>query len=819
MSDFRRCLCVISIGVLSLSSSAFAQSPHPAASGATHPVSAAEINSRLADMEKALTKASAEGHVAGFSLVVVKDGKPIYMKGIGMKDVESKAKVTPDTLFAIGSSSKAFTAVTMMMCVDEGKLVLSDPPRKYLPYFKLQDPDADAKMTISDLMCHRSGLARTDLAWATGMLTSDEIIRVAGQAKAAAKFGEKFQYQNVMFLTAGQIVGVVEKKPWTNVVADRIFKPLGMPRTETSIATMQSDPDHSLGYRWDEDSKAFVHLPMRNLVAIAPAGAINSSARDMSRWVEFMLNRGVWNGKRLIAEKSFDELFKKHMSVGGAINYGYGWFLRNWNGHAVMEHGGNIDGFSAQVALMPDQHLGFALLTNANATAFAPASIETVFDSLLGSHKKPITAAVTPATDPAAEVGVYRLEAASLDVTVAYNEKDMSLTLTVPGQPTYKLESEGGRKYKLAGLSGFSATFRPSKSDPTEAELLMTQPQGNFVAIRGGKPRTEAAETYTGPLKDLIGTYENEQPHAEFTVAAKSGNVCFIVPGQPPYPLKPNAKDVYRLGTLPEAFGVTVRRDSAGKVIGMELKQPQGNLQLKRESDSAPTISAAELMAKVVAAAGGESNLRKHHSLMQVVSSNLANEGVLAETVEYSEASGGGGKTTTYFALGKRIAISREYFDGTAGGAESTLSPDKPYGQKEVAAARYEADLYDPADWEQVYSSVVVKRTAKVGEEPVYVIQKTPKAKGLEPVTDYISTKNFLVLKRERFVVTDVGTLPVAETFEDYRDVDGVKIAFKHSVDMRGATAVDTTTSAEFDLPVPPGTFIKSPKKLALERP
>ena len=350
-----------------------------------------------------------------FRFVVVKDGKPIFMKGFGVRDLEHKKPVTPETLFAIGSSSKAFTAMTMMMSVDEGKLSLSDPPRKYLPYFKLQDPDADSKMTLGDLMCHRCGLPRTDFAWATGRLSSEEIIRVAGNAKPTAKYGEKFQYQNVMFLTAGQIVGAVEKKPWSVVVAERIFKPLGMSRTETSIATMKGDADASLGYSWNDEKKEFTHLPMRQTFsAIAPAGAINSSAQDMSRWVEFLLNRGVWNGKRLVSEKSFAELFKKHMSAGGAIGYGYGWFLRDWHGHPVMEHGGNIDGFSAQVALMPDQHLGFALLTNANATAFAPGAIESVFKSLLATPKKPDNIVKAgPTGDPSAEVGVYHLDAAN----------------------------------------------------------------------------------------------------------------------------------------------------------------------------------------------------------------------------------------------------------------------------------------------------------------------------------------------------------------------------------------------------------------------
>lgn len=778
-----------------------------------------DLQGRLAQMEKELTKQAAERHVAGCSLAVVKDGKTVYLEGIGVKDVQKKQSVTPDTLFAIGSSSKAFTALTVMMSVDEGKLSLSDRPVTYLPYFKLQDSEADSNITINDLMCHRSGLPRTDFAWYTGKLSSEETIRVAGLAKPTAKLGEAFQYQNVMFLTAGQIVSEVQQKPWSEFVRERIFRPLEMKRTETSAAAMQRDPDHSLGYRWDAEKKEFARLPMRNIDAIAPAGAINSSAREMSHWVKFMLDGGVYNGKRLVSEKSYAEIVTKHMSAGGTIGYGYGWFLRDWRGHAVIEHGGNIDGFSAEVAFMPDQHLGFVLLTNANATPFAPASLETVFDSLLGVPKTADASIKPPlAINPEAEVGTYRLEAANLEITVAFSDTEHTLTLTVPGQPTYKLESEGGRKYKLAGMPGFDVLFRQSSTDASITEMAMTQPQGNFVAARGGKANASQPEVYDGPLKELIGTYENKKPHAEFAIEAKSGKVCFSVPGQPPYPLKdtPGSKDKYRLGDLPDAYSLTIHRDSANRVTGVELKQPQGNLDLKREIDQTPAISAEELMAKAIDAVGGEQNLRRHHSLKLTIHSNMVNEGVQAETVEYATALGTGGKTSTFYALGKKIARSRDYFDGITGATESTMAPTRIYGAKELAAARVEADMLDPADWKQIYSTVVVKRMMTVGSEQAYVVVKTPISKELQPITDYISARSFLLIKREHNAITEIGPIPETETFEDYRDFGGVKVACKHTVEIMGSSTLDTTKRVEFDVTIPAATFKPTPRSLRL---
>ena len=207
----------------SLAPRASAQTPTQAT-----PAPASDLDARLAAIEKAVEEKRQEFGIPGLSLVIVKDDRVVYMKGLGYKDFEAKVPVTPDTLFAIGSSSKAFTGMLVTMAADAGKLSLDDSPKKHLPYFKLQDPEADAKITVRDLLSHCSGLNRTDLAWISGVLNREEVIRVASQAKPTAKLREKFQYQNVMYAAAGEIVGRVENSTWEKLIAERIFKPLGM---------------------------------------------------------------------------------------------------------------------------------------------------------------------------------------------------------------------------------------------------------------------------------------------------------------------------------------------------------------------------------------------------------------------------------------------------------------------------------------------------------------------------------------------------------------------------------------------------------------
>src|SRR5687768_591657 len=199
----------------------------------------------LAAIEKAIDARRQELGIPGLSLAIVKDDKVIYMKGLGVKDFERKLPVTPDTLFAIGSASKAFTGMAVVMSADEGRLSLDDSPKKFLPYFTLRDSDAAAKITIRDLLAHRSGLNRTDLAMLTSQLNREELIKVAGQAKPTAKLGEKWQYQNIMYTAAGEAVAKAENSTWDKLIETRIFKPLGMNNSDTAAETMKKSRDFS----------------------------------------------------------------------------------------------------------------------------------------------------------------------------------------------------------------------------------------------------------------------------------------------------------------------------------------------------------------------------------------------------------------------------------------------------------------------------------------------------------------------------------------------------------------------------------------------
>ena len=780
--------------------------------------SAADYSAPLAAIEKALDDKRKEFGIPGLSLAIVKDDKVIYLKGLGVKDFEKNLPVTPDTRFAIGSSSKAFTAMLAVMSADEGKLSLDDSPKKFLPYFTLRDEEAAAKVTLRDLLSHRSGLNRTDLAMVTGMLNREELIKVAGMAKPTAKIGEKFQYQNIMYAAAGEAVAKAQNSTWDDLIATRIFKPLGMKNSDTTADAMQKARDYSFGYDYNPSTKVTRRLPQRSIVAAAPAGAINSSARDMAQWVRLMLGNGVFDGRRLVSEKGFDELLRKQINIAGNVNYGLGWFLREWNGHKVAEHGGNIDGFNAQVAFMPDQKLGFVLLTNVTASTLGSFAMTTIWKNLVGEPTNATEAkANEPAGDPKKEVGKYSMPTAGITFDVSL--KDDKLVLTVPGQPPYPLENLGGRRYKLAdpAPAGFYATFRPKKDKEAESELYLEQPQGNIVLAKmnadGTTPTAAVAKTEVPagtPLGDLVASYEGESTKQTIEIAYKEGKVSLVVPGQPPYPLNESEKNKLRSPGLPETYWIEVNRDDKGSVSTIVLNQPEGRFTFRRLVDSSSTISVEELLAKMIAAYGGEENIRKHKSSLTTVEVDLESQGVQGKGTISARAPNLAGTDMTFVALGKKIGSIVSYFDGAAGGEFMSFAPEELYSGKRLEDIKAGADFYDVVNWKSNYKTMTIKRMGKVGNEDVYILEKRNE-KG-SPVTDFVSTKSFLVLRRNSVIVSETAgiELPQTQLFSDYRNVDGVMIPFKSvSNNLANGDIVTRVLDVKFDVDIPDSVFKK----------
>ncbi|MEY2549653.1 MAG: hypothetical protein QOD64_2235 [Verrucomicrobiota bacterium] len=333
-------------------------------------------------------------HIPGAVLAIVRDDRVIYMQPMGMRDIEHNLPVTADTLFPIGSCTKAFTSMEIARSADRGLLSLDDHPRKFLPYLELADPEADAQVTIRDMLSHRTGLkAYADLAAEPGVLTREEYVRAATSAKPAVKFRTKFQYSNAMYAAAGEIAGRVNRSTWEEVITNDLFKPLGMTSSVAVITDMLKSPDHATGYVFDTSYRA-VPAP-KSLTALAPGGAVASSARDMTQWLRMLTSGGRLDGQQFISPAMFRELTTPLIAVTPTTSYALGWAVYDWNGLRVIEHNGGSDGISALVSFIPEKHLGFVFLANTSSNAMtkvANGAAKLLYPLLLGQKTPPTPA-------------------------------------------------------------------------------------------------------------------------------------------------------------------------------------------------------------------------------------------------------------------------------------------------------------------------------------------------------------------------------------------------------------------------------------------
>lgn len=337
----------------------------------------------------------ADWKVPGVGIAIVKGDQVIFAKGFGQRDVGQNLPVTPETLFAIGSCSKAFTATAVGMLVDEGKIAWDKPLRTYLPSFKMWDDYVTEHMTPRDLVTHRSGLPRHDLMWYGSTFTRREMFERLRYLEPSRGFRASYQYQNLMFMTAGVLVEEVTRKSWEDFIHERFFMPLEMKTSNTSVNDSQKAADFARPYGGGAEKSEPV--PFRNIDQIGPAGSINSSVREMSHWIIAQLNGGKFNGKQVIPERVVRQTHTPQIVSGTSLRYdelfysmyAMGWGVNSYRGHLMVTHGGGIDGFTAHVSLMPKDKLGIVILTNKSGTRLTGILAYNVYDRLLGLDPVP----------------------------------------------------------------------------------------------------------------------------------------------------------------------------------------------------------------------------------------------------------------------------------------------------------------------------------------------------------------------------------------------------------------------------------------------
>lgn len=586
-------------------------------------IATAQTDKRLKGVEKELNALLKATKASGFAVAVVQNDKVIYSSGFGYSDYENKTPADPNTLFAIGSSTKAFTSALLGQLSNEGKLTFNDSPLKYVPGLKFYNNDLNGSITIEDLMSHRTGLPRYDASWYLFPSHSkDSIIQRIQFMEPSAGLREKWQYNNFMFTLQGVITEKITGKSWEDNIKERFFTPLGMTRSNTGIQEMKQASNAAFGYDVEDDR--IVKMDYYDIAAMSPAGSINSSANDMANWLITWVNKGKFKGTEILPESYTSEAMSSHSVVDAGLpgkempntfisNYGYGWFIMSYKGQYRVEHGGNIDGFSASVAFYPSDNIGIVVLTNQNSSSLPSLARNTIADRLLdvkrtdwvdyykkqlekgkkqkeevkkNEEKKQEQASSTPSHQLDSYTGLYTNSGyGTFEVSV----KSDSLFAILKNNKYYlknkyydvfePFEIKKNKVVMDEDSDGLYFNFSTNDAGDISGLKLKIEPTLDHAIEFKRKPKEIAVAA------DVLGKYAGNYEFSGMLIKVytKSDHKLYLfISGQPEYELAATSKNMYAITAL-DGFKVEFITKEDGTVKEMKLHQPNGQFTAVRK--------------------------------------------------------------------------------------------------------------------------------------------------------------------------------------------------------------------------------------------
>lgn len=566
---------------------------------------------RLTGIDAEIHKILKDYKAPGVTIAVVEKNKVVYSGGFGYRDIEKKLPVTENTLFAIGSCTKAFTSAMLGMLAESGQLDIDKPVRSYLPELKFFNDQMNNTITIRDMMCHRTGLPRHDFSWYGSTAGRMELMKRIEFQEPTFGIREKYQYNNFMFLSQGVLLEKLTGKSWEVNIKEKIFSPLGMNNTVTTISDWEKSTDRSLAYDLVDDSIANV-IPYRNIDAMGPAGSINSCAKDMARWLITWINEGKYEGKQIIPVKFRNEAMTVQMASGSlpslentdvhSIGYGLAWGTASYRGHYRVEHSGGIDGFITTTSFFPTDSIGIFVCSATGNVSNAIRNI--IADKMLGLsyrdwHKQMrdafvkarVTSMMTPKTkeDPT----MVKNTKPSLDLaeyTGKYSNKGYG-TAEISATNDGLIVLFNGTKLRLTHKHFDLFTGRPeNQMDAPITEFFFQLNKIGKVAqvLIPLQPGMKDIE-FTKDIEVKLSTTDMDKYTGEFLLGPQNvsfvnrGGVLYaLLPPQPDYELQSIGNDEFKLKIL-DGFSVKFKVLVNEKFSEASFVQPNGVFTAKRK--------------------------------------------------------------------------------------------------------------------------------------------------------------------------------------------------------------------------------------------
>jgi CubicO group peptidase (beta-lactamase class C family) len=571
---------------------------------------------RLKGLDTFALRLLKEWNAPGVTIAVVEKNKVIYTGGFGYRDYEKKLPVTENTLFAIGSCTKAFTASILGMLEKEGKLSLDKPVRDYLPELVFKNDYTNKHATLRDMMCHRTGLPRHDYSWYGSTASRKELLARVQYQEPNFELREKYQYNNFMFMAQGLVIEKITGKSWEENMQERIFKPLGMSKTNMSVIDMEKATDRSLAYS-SANNKIKV-IPYRNIDAIGPAGSINSCAKDMANWLITWINDGKFNGKEIIPAGYRTQAMTVQIATGGGLpgtenpdlhfgGYGLAWGMNSYRGHYRVEHSGGIDGFSTSTSFFPSDSIGIFVVTNQGTPTTSIRNF--IADRMLKLSYRPwgksaladklkadSTAKTIPNNDSINRKPGTKYSHAIADYSGEFENKGYGIIKIFREKDTTWIDyNEAGKRTKSYLEHYHYDVFRIRQTDETENPkdapklAFNSNSKGNFVSLEiQMEPALKdivfeklSPIVNKNELQKYVGDYDLNGSNVKVYIKGDKTLMVFI-PGQTDYELVPTKKDEFDLKIV-KGYSVKFEVNEKNEVSSLTFIQPNGNFKATRK--------------------------------------------------------------------------------------------------------------------------------------------------------------------------------------------------------------------------------------------
>ena len=574
---------------------------------------------RLKGLDSFVTRVLKELNAPGVTIAVVEKNKMVYTGGFGYRDYENKLPVTENTLFAIGSCTKAFTASMLGMLAKDGKVDLDKPVRNYFPELKFQNEYTNDHATLRDMMCHRTGLPRHDFSWYGSTASRSELLERIQYQEPAAELREKYQYNNFMFMAQGVLIEKLTGKSWEENLAEKILQPLGMTHTKMSVNDMEKSDNHSLAYG-EENNKPKL-IPYRNIDAIGPAGSINSCAKDMANWLITWINNGKFNGKEIIPSSYRNQAIMVQMATGGGVpgaensdvhmsGYGFAWGMSSYRGHYRVEHGGGIDGFITTTGFFPSDSIGIFVSSNQGGVSTTirnfiadrmlklsyrnwlknPVADKLRADSIAKAAPNNDSLNRKPGTKPSYEMNSYTgsYENKGYGVVKLFMEKDtLWADYNEAGKRTdsylqhyhYDIFRVRSTEEKTENKNAPKMHFNMDSKGEIISLDIKLEPSVKDIVFEKLPP---AIELNKDALKKYEGDYELAPGViAKFYMKGEKTLYAFIE-GQPEYELVATEKHKFDLKVM-KGYSVKFEENEKGEIISASFVQPNGTFKAPRK--------------------------------------------------------------------------------------------------------------------------------------------------------------------------------------------------------------------------------------------